>query len=120
MPVCRERQEAIGRGLPTYRTGKPCKHGHVAERRTDNSDCLDCIAMKKTRPLSKRTAEQTRLRNERLAQQRREMHRDDASSTVRRTLMGLGHLMAASEAQERSKYLDSLIKNGANYIRSEN
>ena len=36
------REEAIERGLKTYFTGEPCKHGHVAGRRVDNSGCLEC------------------------------------------------------------------------------
>lgn len=36
------RQEALDQGLPTYFTGKPCKHGHVAERRTANKTCVEC------------------------------------------------------------------------------
>lgn len=33
---------AIQKGLTKYFTGKPCKHGHVAERRVDNSKCYHC------------------------------------------------------------------------------
>lgn len=29
-------------GLPRYFTGKPCKHGHIAERCTKYSRCLEC------------------------------------------------------------------------------
>lgn len=36
------RKEAIERGLPRYFTGKPCKHGHVAERRTAHGVCIEC------------------------------------------------------------------------------
>lgn len=104
--------------LRTYYTGKPCRRGHVAERRTDNSDCLDCIAMKKARQPPKRTEDQNRLRNERAAQARRETH-DDALSIKRQALAGLGHVMQAAEAVARSRYLDDMIKAGANYIRGE-
>jgi hypothetical protein len=31
---------AIRLGLPTYFTGKPCKNGHTAERRADDSYML--------------------------------------------------------------------------------
>jgi hypothetical protein len=33
---------AKARGLKRYFTGKPCKHGHVAERRTANRVCMEC------------------------------------------------------------------------------
>lgn len=36
------RKDAIARGLPRYFTGKPCKHGHIAERYTGNKTCCEC------------------------------------------------------------------------------
>ena len=36
------RKDAKARGLLRYFTGEPCKRGHVAERRTDNGQCLVC------------------------------------------------------------------------------
>jgi hypothetical protein len=36
--------QARERGLVRYFTGLPCKHGHVAERRTATSVCLECDA----------------------------------------------------------------------------
>jgi len=36
------RKEAKERGLARYFTGKACKRGHVAERRADKSNCLEC------------------------------------------------------------------------------
>ena len=38
------RDEARGLGLKRYFTGKPCKHGHVAERQANNGTCLVCRA----------------------------------------------------------------------------
>lgn len=37
------RKEAIEKGLKTYFTGKPCKHGHMSERRVYNRKCLECV-----------------------------------------------------------------------------
>ena len=34
--------EAREAGVPFYRTGKPCKRGHVCERRADTGDCVEC------------------------------------------------------------------------------
>ncbi len=28
--------------LPTYFTGRPCIRGHIAERRTDSGQCVEC------------------------------------------------------------------------------
>ena len=36
------RAEAIEKGLTRYFTGKPCKRGHVAERRVANHNCAVC------------------------------------------------------------------------------
>lgn len=36
------RKEALQKNLPQYFTGKPCKHGHVAERDTVNGTCVVC------------------------------------------------------------------------------
>lgn len=36
------RKEAIEKGLKMYFTGKPCKYGHIAERRVGNGLCLEC------------------------------------------------------------------------------
>ena len=36
------RQKAIKAGAATYFTGKPCKHGHIAERQTISGTCVTC------------------------------------------------------------------------------
>jgi hypothetical protein len=36
------RDEARALGLKRYFTGKPCKHGHVAERVVSSPDCVEC------------------------------------------------------------------------------
>lgn len=36
------RQQAKDLGLPRYFTGKPCKHGHVANRTTRDGHCVEC------------------------------------------------------------------------------
>lgn len=36
------RSEAKAKGLLRYFTGKPCKHGHVSERRVINLCCMQC------------------------------------------------------------------------------
>lgn len=43
------RAEALAKGLTRYFTGKPCKHGHVAERLSSNGFCLDCSSVKNKR-----------------------------------------------------------------------
>jgi len=36
------RKEAKAQGLKHYFTGKPCKHGHIAQRLTSKGICMDC------------------------------------------------------------------------------
>lgn len=36
------RKEAISQDLKRYFTGKPCKHGHVAQRWTSSGHCIGC------------------------------------------------------------------------------
>lgn len=36
------RQEAHALGLSHYFTGKPCKHGHIAQRIAGNGSCVEC------------------------------------------------------------------------------
>lgn len=37
-----DRQEAIAVSAPRYFTGKPCAHGHVAERYVASKTCVEC------------------------------------------------------------------------------
>lgn len=37
------RQEAISKGLGRYFTGSPCKHGHITQRFTSSSGCVECV-----------------------------------------------------------------------------
>lgn len=37
------RKDAVAAGSRKYFTGKPCKHGHIAERYTDSGTCSVCI-----------------------------------------------------------------------------
>jgi hypothetical protein len=47
------RAEALAAGKSTYWTGKPCKHGHVAERYVLNWTCVTCHAQKCAKYLPK-------------------------------------------------------------------
>lgn len=43
-----KRREAKALGLPKYNTGKPCRRGHLSERYTKNSHCVECAIQKST------------------------------------------------------------------------
>lgn len=40
-----ERKVAVELGLTRYYTGKPCKHGHIAERKTASGQCAECARL---------------------------------------------------------------------------
>jgi 5-methylcytosine-specific restriction endonuclease McrA len=44
MEVARSWTEAREKGLTTYFTGKPCKHGHIAVRHAKGGNCSECAA----------------------------------------------------------------------------
>tara|TARA_Y100000294_G_C8528675_1_gene326003 strand:- start:65 stop:1339 length:1275 start_codon:yes stop_codon:yes gene_type:complete len=48
------RQYAIEHNLPRYFTGKPCIHGHIAERYTKKTNCTECERIKKQKVRAKR------------------------------------------------------------------
>lgn len=41
-----ERAKAIAEGKTRYYTGRPCKHGHVAERNTSGGSCVVCCSIR--------------------------------------------------------------------------
>ena len=47
--------QAKAKGLDRYFTGKPCIHGHVAERYVNGGDCVECASGRSAaQPKSKR------------------------------------------------------------------
>lgn len=40
-----KRAEAKAQGLKFYRTGKPCKHGHLSDRYTSTAICVTCVQL---------------------------------------------------------------------------
>src|SRR5262245_40520291 len=52
-----EKQIAKAEGRKTYNTGKPCKHGHFADRFIGKGDCCECNRLRCLAvPLEKRQA----------------------------------------------------------------
>jgi hypothetical protein len=76
MPTIVSREEAIARGLKRYFTGKPCKHGHVAERNVPTRHCLDCRRETNRRP--RRHPEKQRENERRYRERNREKTRETA------------------------------------------
>ena len=76
------RQEALAIGYIRYYTGKPCKHGHYAERYTNSRTCIECNRLKwERRPKEKRQEywqsyynEEVKNRKVETARKRRELN----------------------------------------------
>ncbi len=47
------RAEAKAAKSPRYNTGKPCKHGHVADRFTSSGSCSECLAPRRRESMRK-------------------------------------------------------------------
>ena len=47
------REEAQEQGLTKYFTGKPCKHGHLAERYVNQNACIECKILQRKKFYSK-------------------------------------------------------------------
>jgi hypothetical protein len=65
------RAEARAQGLKQYFTGKPCTNGHVAPRRTNNKDCVECCRARSRRN-AKRYGERRREYRRKYYQKNRE------------------------------------------------
>lgn len=60
-----ERAAAKAAGLARYFTGRPCKHGHIAERRTSSGHCVVCHAQTQLRWDRRHREQRNTLRRER-------------------------------------------------------
>jgi hypothetical protein len=56
----RSRAKALARGLPRYRTGKPCLNGHRAPRLTSNRHCTMCHSKRGQRGVAEAAARRSR------------------------------------------------------------
>jgi Na+-translocating ferredoxin:NAD+ oxidoreductase RnfC subunit len=76
------RQEALNIGYSRYFTGKPCKHGHVAERYATSRQCVECNVVRwKNEPIERRRqywknyyTEEVKTRRTEKAKQRRNLN----------------------------------------------
>ncbi len=58
------RSEAILSNASRYFTGKPCKHGHLAPRRTANGGCMECGERRSPEALIRREKNRTTWKTE--------------------------------------------------------
>lgn len=82
------RAEAKLQGLSNYFTGKPCKHGHISQRKTTNGGCIECERIwanerREENPAhSKEIAARYRAKNkERILREQREHRRNNPELT---------------------------------------
>lgn len=85
------RNEAKGKGLKFFFTGKPCSRGHVSERRAVNGVCVSC-------------EQEERNRNQKANSARfRERHKDEFREYQRNWY----HANKESATQTRKKYVEN-------------
>lgn len=70
------RNEALAQGLLRFFTGRPCKHGHISQRITSNSVCLECHNV---RGQANHYKHYERIREHKLAKQKlwRDTHKEE-------------------------------------------
>lgn len=76
-------QEAKNAGLKQFFTGRPCKHGHIAERHVSSGSCLECIRIQcdseqhreQCRNWRKNNADKVKVLNDKWSVYRREYTR---------------------------------------------
>ena len=78
MPEISDRAAAQAAGLPRYFTGRACPNGHVADRYTRSSACVECVAAN----VAKARATYAQEQGEPREAQRRDYARDVQSVSV--------------------------------------
>ncbi len=93
MPEIITRKDAVALRLVRYFTGKPCKHGHVGERRTDTGNCIECQWLAQQTPERKAAniLYTRRLRAEALVAKNYAARRSEFAKAA-----GLGHRVRSS------------------------
>ena len=104
------RKEAKEHSLPTYHTGKPCKHGHFARRRTSNGECEECgriRANEKAKKLDKQTkAARDKLYYEKNKEKIRSIQNEaysNLSQEEKEKRRGIATELSKSKQKERSR-----------------
>lgn len=103
------KKEAIEQGLSRYFTGRPCKYGHIDERRVHNRECCGCIkeySKKKYSDNKKDMLEcnkEWRLKNrEYLAEYRRNKRNNDPLEKLRSTIHNMINRLLTDNKVDRS------------------
>jgi hypothetical protein len=104
------RSQAIRLGLAFYCTGDPCKHGHIAERRTSNRLCTECERIK-SRKAREADPEKRRL----MANSRRSMDLESYRLKEAKYYEANKEKIRARKAEWRRKNADRIRKIEAAY-----
>lgn len=78
-----DRDTARSVGSTFFYTGKPCKHGHVAKRRTDRNCCVECVRLASYKYKQTHKANETRLARIAQLKSTGEWERATASRTLK-------------------------------------
>ncbi len=75
------RAEAKHLKLKRYFTGKPCKHGHIAERQTCNGECMSCVSIRNKKSTERRR--QWHVENLDEIKRKKKLHREKNKESIR-------------------------------------
>jgi hypothetical protein len=104
------RQQALSEGLPKYYTGRPCRHGHTAERYTNGGLCIICAKAQAYRwqKLNPEKAKESCRRSER---RYREANRDAYNAKQRVAVLRWQrrnpHKMSIARARRRTQQINA-------------
>ena len=93
------RKDALAQGLKHYFTGKPCKEGHVAVRRTVNCRCQDC---ERTQNLARHHRAKADPAYRKAAAARANKHYYDNYESCRVKMNAYGRSRLANDSQHRA------------------
>lgn len=113
-----KRREAKAIGSIRYFTGKPCKHGHIAERHTSDGACLECSRIKSSNVYKENREEKCLLASQYRAsnpekilaagKKYRETHREKRLASKRNYWKQYPEKRAEADQKKRARKINSL------------
>jgi len=111
------RSEAKAHGLKRYFSGKPCKHGHVAERFTLSYQCVECnrefgqawdkANLDKVRERSRESARRLREANPEDAKERNRVAYEKRMAVLREQTLEAERATGLRGMKARKAYIES-------------
>ncbi len=104
------RAEAMAAGAKYYFTGEPCKHGHVAPRKTKGA-CLECLKAEWEAGKEKRTAYFTEYNKSKAGQAAKQRYYEANKDAVKARAM-------ARPTEDKQRYREKWASENVVYVRA--